>query len=166
MIGIERTGNAVGMVQHQFELSGLPVETVFELFCDPRRLNDLTPSWFNLFVSNLEDAPLGVGSRIDYRMQWRGLTMGWQSLISELERPHWLVYEQSRGPFREFRHEHSFVMHEGSVKVTDRILYRVFGGRWLGRMLVEPDLERILRFREQAARELLERDQATIGISL
>jgi len=81
--------------------------------------------------------------------------MPWRSVITELQPPHWLVYEQTQGPFRSFRHEHLFEACEQGVVVTDRILYSVFGGSWIDRILVGPDLRRILRYRETAARGVL-----------
>ena len=148
-------------VQHSFVLADCAIETVFELFCDPQRLDDLTPSWFGLRVREGGASPLRVGSSISYRMRWRGLPMTWQSLITQLETPGWLVYEQSQGPFREFRHEHLFLQRGGDTVVTDRIIYSVLGGQWVAQTLVKADLERILRYRERAAIELLARAQAT-----
>lgn len=84
--------------------------------------------------------------------------MLWRSIITELQPPHWLVYEQAQGPFRSFRHEHSFEPSEQGVVVTDRILYSIFGGSWIDRTLVGPDLHRILRYRETAARGVLAMD--------
>jgi ligand-binding SRPBCC domain-containing protein len=141
--------------KHSFEIPDHATEAVFELFCDPRRLNALTPPWFRLIVRGSYSPPLRIGSRIGYRLQWRGLPLAWRSVITELQPPHWLVYEQDRGPFRSFRHEHSFEPSERGVIVTDRILCKVLGGSWVDRTLVGPDLRRILRYRERAATEIL-----------
>ncbi len=142
-------------VEHSFEIPEQATETVFELFCDPGRLNALTPLWFSLIVRGSYSPPVRLDSRIEYRLRWRGLPMLWSSIITELQPPHWLVYEQAQGPFRSFRHEHSFEPSEQGVVVTDRILYSVFGGSWIDRILVGPDLNRILRYRETAARGVL-----------
>jgi len=154
------------VVQHAFGLPGLSLDEVFELFSDPGRLNDVTPSWFGLYVRTPYSWPLRVGARLDYRMKWRGLRMSWRSVITEVEPPHWLVYEQCRGPFREFRHEHSFVSKEDIVFVTDRIAFRVFGGRWAARVLAAPDLRRILRYRESAAKRILLGNRGTASRAL
>jgi ligand-binding SRPBCC domain-containing protein len=146
-------------VEHIFELRQQSTETVFELFCDPRRLDDLTPRWFSLLVSDSYSPPLRLASRLEYRVRWRGVPFVWNSVITELDPPHWLVYEQARGPFRRFRHEHSFEQSGQGVVITDRVLYSVFGGSWIDGTLVGPDLRRILRYRERAATEIL-RQQA------
>ncbi|MGB5162887.1 MAG: SRPBCC family protein [Thermoanaerobaculia bacterium] len=145
-------------VEHSFEIPDQATETVFELFCDPGRLNALTPPWFSLIVRGSYSPPVRLDSRIEYRLRWRGLPMLWRSIITELQPPHWLVYEQAQGPFRSFRHEHSFEPSEQGVVVTDRILYSIFGGSWIDRTLVGPDLHRILRYRETAARGVLAMD--------
>jgi ligand-binding SRPBCC domain-containing protein len=140
---------------HRFEIRGQLIEPVFALFSDPRRLNELTPWWFSLIVRGLYSPQLRPGSRIDYRLRWRGLPMAWRSVITELQPPHWLVYEQDLGPFQSFRHEHSFEPSERGIVVTDRILYKVLGGSWVDRVLVGPDLSRVLRYREKAAQKVL-----------
>ena len=142
-------------VLHSFELSGVSIETVFNLLCDPRRLNEMTPPWFQLTVSGALAEPLRPGSTIDYRFRWRRVPLPWRSVITEHEPPNWLVYEQLRGPFRHFRHEHLFEPTDQGVVITDRILYRARGGSWIERHLVTTDLERILRYRETAARRVL-----------
>lgn len=143
------------IVQHSFELPGTSIETVFALFSDPRELDGLTPRWFSLTVNGPLEPNLRPGSRIDYRFRWRGVPLRWRSLITEYEPPNWLVYEQDRGPFRHFRHEHFFEPTGEGVSVTDRILYSAVGGQWVERRLVEPDLRRILRYREGASKKLL-----------
>lgn len=143
------------IVQHSFELSGTSIETVFALFSDPRELDDLTPSWFSLTVKGPLVPNLRPGSRIDYRFRWRRIPLRWRSAITEYEPPGWLVYEQDLGPFRYFRHEHSFESTEEGVEITDKIVYRTVGGSWVDQSLVEPDLRRILRYREGASRKLL-----------
>jgi ligand-binding SRPBCC domain-containing protein len=149
---IEPTGR---IVQHSFELPGTSIETVFALFSDPRKLDGLTPRWFRLTVKGPLEPTLQPGSTIDYRFRWRGVPLRWRSLITEYEPPSWLVYEQDRGPFRHFRHEHSFEATETGVEITDTILYRTVGGAWVDRSLVEPDLRRILRYRDAASRKIL-----------
>jgi ligand-binding SRPBCC domain-containing protein len=143
------------IVQHSFELPGTSIETVFALFSDPRQLDGLTPRWFSLTVKGPFVPHLRPGSRIDYRSRWRGVPLRWRSLITEYEPPSWLVYEQDRGPFRHFRHEHSFEATEKGVEITDTILYRTVGGPWVDRSIVEPDLRRILRYRDTASRKIL-----------
>jgi ligand-binding SRPBCC domain-containing protein len=139
---------------HSFNLPA-EVEATFELFSDPQRLNALTPGWFDLVPVSRSQQTLAPGVEIDYRLRWRSLPMRWTSRITDWEPPHRLTYEQVRGPYRLFRHEHSFEPEGRGTRVIDKVLYRAPGGRLIDRLLVRPDLERIFRHREHAARRIL-----------
>ena len=139
---------------HVFSLPA-GVEDVFRLFSDPGLLDALTPSWFELEPAPGFPRPLAPGSEITYRLRWRGLPLRWTSRIVDWEPPHLLTYEQVRGPYRAFRHEHRFEAETGGTRVTDRVVFRAPGGRLIERLLVRPDLERIFRHRERAARRIL-----------
>ena len=131
------------------------VEETFRLFSDPRLLDKLTPSWFGLEPTSGFSLPLAPGAEISYRLRWRGLPLRWTSRIVDWEPPHLLTYEQVRGPHRSFRHEHRFQAEAVGTRVIDKVIYRAPGGRPIERFLIRPDLERIFRHRERAARRIL-----------
>lgn len=128
--------------------------TVFDLFADPRRLDRLTPGWFRLRPLALPPT-LERGATIDYRLRWRGLPLRWTSLVTDWDRPRYFAYEQARGPYRFFRHEHAFEETEDGILVRDRVEFRGPAGRFVDRLVTLPDLARIFRFRESQALELL-----------
>lgn len=129
---------------------------VFDLFSRPERLNELTPSWFDLEPRSEVPDRLGIGCELEYRLRWRGVPMVWISRIVEWAPPNRLTYEQVRGPYRWFRHEHIFEGGSRSTRVTDRVSYRVLGGGPIQALLVRPDLERIFRHRASAAARALQ----------
>jgi len=139
---------------HSFRL---PVErgAVFDLFADPRYLDSLTPPWFRL--RPLEEVPesLGAGVEIPYRLRWRGLPLRWTSLVTDWRSPEYFAYEQKRGPYRFFRHEHSFERVDGGTEILDRVWYRTPAGALADRLIAQPDLQRIFAFRERRALTLL-----------
>jgi hypothetical protein len=49
-----------------------------------------------------------VGALIDYRLRLFGVPLRWRALITAWERPVGFVDEQVRGPFRLWKHTHSF----------------------------------------------------------
>jgi ligand-binding SRPBCC domain-containing protein len=51
------------------------------------------------------------------------------SRITDWEPPHRLTYEQARGPYRWFRHEHSFETEGDGTRVVDKVIYRAPGGQ-------------------------------------
>ena len=139
---------------HTFNLPA-EVEATFELFSDPHRLNELTPGWFDLAPISRTQQTLAPGVEITYRLRWRGLPVRWTSRITDWEPPYRLTYEQVRGPYPWFRHEHSFEAERGGTRVVDKVIYRAPGVRPIDRFLVRPDLQRIFRHRERAARRTL-----------
>lgn len=124
------------------------ISDTFEFFADVRNLNRITPAWFDLHVLSREPIRPGLAARIDYRLRWRGIPMRWQSVITAWTAPETIVYEQGRGPYRFFRHEHFFVREAQGTRVIDRLSFEAPGGRLVGSLLVEPDLRRIFRHRQ------------------
>lgn len=123
-------------------------ERVFEFFSDARQLETLTPPWIRFRITTPLPINMRPGALIDYRLRIRGLPIRWQSVISVWEPPVRFVDEQVHGPYKYWRHEHSFESHpDGGTIVRDTIDYRVPGGRLINRLFVQPDVERIFRFR-------------------
>lgn len=135
----------------------LPFErgALFDLFAEPRCLDLLTPPWFRLRPVGDPPRKLGVGSEISYRLRWRGLPLGWTSIVTDWQRPGYLAYEQKEGPYLYFRHDHVFESTDGGTRIVDRVFFRSRGGRLVDRLIVRPDLERIFGYRERTVRALL-----------
>lgn len=148
----------MSVVEHEFELPA-PRPTAFDLLADPRRLDDLTPSWFRLRPVD-SPARLGVGAEINYRLRWRRLPLRWTSRIVTWRPPHELAYVQGSGPFVAFRHEHAFAISPAATRIRDRVTFHAPGGRLVDVLLVAPDLRRVLAYRERRAREILREAQA------
>jgi len=139
---------------HAFRISANR-KVVFELFSDPRLLNALTPPWFDLRPIAPLPARLQPGLEISYRLRWRGLPMRWISRLTDWQEGTSFAYEQARGPYRYFRHEHLFSAVDGGTEIRDRVILSPPGGRVVGRCIALPDLRRIFTHRELAARVLL-----------
>jgi ligand-binding SRPBCC domain-containing protein len=144
---------------HTFPLPA-NVEDAFALFADPRYLDLLTPSWFRLRPAQEIPDQLGCGFEISYRIRWRGLPLRWTSRLTDWQPPAFFAYEQLRGPYAFFRHEHCFVPTADGTEVRDHVLFRTHGGRLIDRLVARPDLERIFVYRERQAVPLLRERQA------
>ncbi len=125
-------------------------EKAFDFFGDIHQLDRVTPPWFRLVPVEPTPRTLEPGTRIDYRLRWRGLPTRWQSVIRTWDRPHEIVYEQGRGLFKSFRHEHFFSQEGDGTRVIDRIIFESPGGQWIRHRFVEPDLTKVLEFRRRA----------------
>ena len=130
------------------------IEDAWEFFSDPSNLDSVTPSWFNLTVLSCPTPALAVGAAIDYRLRWRRLPMHWQSVITAYDPPILLTYEQRRGPYRYFRHEHFFRPHAAGTEVLDRIEFTPPARRVLAAPMAR-ELKRILDYRAVVAARLL-----------
>jgi len=128
-------------------------EEVFRFFADPRNLEVLTPPWLRFRVLT-PDVDMRRGVRIDYRLRLRYVPLRWQSEITLWDPPRRFIDEQRRGPYRTWRHEHSFLEERGGTLVRDRIEYEAPGGELVERLLVRPDIERIFEFRRRKLGEL------------
>lgn len=110
----------------------------------------MTPPWFRLEILGA-DPVLNVGSRIEYRIRWRGFPFRWQSEVTHWQSPHSFTYRQAQGPFEHFEHEHLFQEEEDGTRVTDRIRFLTPGGSLVHRAIVAPELRRILSYRSRCA---------------
>lgn len=135
-----------------------PLEAVFAFFSNARNLELLTPPWLRFRVLTEGEITMAPGVRIDYRLRLRGLPLRWRSEITAWEPPYRFVDEQVVGPYRSWIHEHRFAVEKrpgrGAVVIaSDDVRYQAPGGRLVNRLLVEPDLKRIFRYRTARLRE-------------
>lgn len=134
----------------------LPIEQVFDFFSNAENLESLTPPWLGFEIRSPKPLPMHVGTIIDYRIRLRGIPLRWRSEITAWEAPHRFVDEQRKGPYRFWIHEHRFEERDGGTDVIDEVHYSVWGGKWIHRLFVLRDLERIFDFRQRKLHELLE----------
>lgn len=127
-----------------------PRAEVFPFFADAFNLETITPPWLRFEVLTRPPLVMRVGLRIDYRLRVRGLPLRWQSEITAWEPPHRFVDEQRRGPYRLWRHEHTFEERDGGTLARDIVHYRVWGGSLIDRLFVRRDVAAIFRFRQAA----------------
>lgn len=134
----------------------LPVgrETLFEFFSDAFQLERITPSWLNFTV--LTGAPIEIqtSTLIDYKLRLRGIPIRWRTEISTWEPPDSFTDRQVKGPYYLWEHFHTFEEVEGGTLVTDRVKYRVPGGRLINFLFVQHDLKRIFEYRRKRMLEL------------
>ncbi len=124
-----------------------PRVAVFQFFADPANLERLTPGWLRFKIISEASQPMTEGARLDYRLRIHGLPMKWQSEITAWNPPHRFVDRQTRGPYRLWVHEHTFLDQEGGTLVRDNVQYSVFGDALVNRFFVAPDLDRIFKYR-------------------
>ena len=135
-----------------------PIEEVFAFFGDATNLEAITPGWLRFAVITPAPIPMGAGTRIDYRLRWRGLPLRWTTLIEAWEPPLRFVDTQLRGPYRLWHHSHTFEAYAGGTLIRDEVRYRLPLGRLGGalhRIGIRHDLEAIFDERAQRVRDRL-----------
>lgn len=133
---------------------GLAPEEAFDFFSRVDNLNRLTPDWLRLHPATTPPRLLAAGAIIDYRFSWRLLRMPWRTRITVWQPPDLFTYEQERGPYRFFRHEHRFEARGRDTRVTDIVHHRSVGGALVARWIVEPELRRIFAYRAGVSRSM------------
>lgn len=138
-------------------------EKVFEFFADAGNLNSITPDWLGFRIVTPLPITMRIGTIIDYRLRVRGWPVKWRTRITAWEPPLRFVDEQVRGPYRLWRHEHTFVADRTGTLTIDRVEYAVplqstpigaLSHRWW----VRPELERIFNHRRNRLAELFGSD--------
>lgn len=131
-----------------------PLDEVFSFFSDAANLEKLMPAHLKFQVLTPGPIDMHEGQRIDYRLRVRGIPLRWTSEITVWEPPHRFVDEQRRGPYRYWRHEHSFEGCEAGTRVLDQVRYGVPGGALVHWLAARRDIERIFAYRQQVLAEL------------
>lgn len=97
---------------------------------------------------------------------WKGKHFGFyikhQSIISEMEFPHYFVDEQLKGKFKIFKHTHRFKKENNSVLMIDELVYKVpYGiiGKLLDNFLLKNYLTKFILERNHYIKTLSENQQ-------
>ena len=141
------------MTTHLFETElWLPVarEKVFPFFADARNLEVITPPWLNFKIRTPGQIPMRVGALIDYQIRIHGWPVRWRTKITGWNPPSSFRDEQLRGPYRLWRHTHTFEEKDGGTLCRDRVEYAVPGGALVNRLFVRRDVEKIFAYRAGA----------------
>jgi ligand-binding SRPBCC domain-containing protein len=79
-----------------------------------------------------------------------GIPLFWMTEITHVQKPHFFVDEQRRGPYTLWHHEHHFKPIPGGVEMTDLVHYALpMGplGRLAHSLFVKRQLEQIFEYR-------------------
>jgi ligand-binding SRPBCC domain-containing protein len=138
-----------------------PLEEIFHFFGDAHNLEIITPPFLRFQVLTKDPIEMREGSLIDYRIRLRGIPLRWRTRIDVWEPPRRFVDDQIKGPYRRWRHEHSFEPRVNGTLCLDRVQYAVPGGPLVDRLFVRRDVKKIFEFRRE---KLLEFFQGNVQI--
>lgn len=102
-------------------------------------------------IGGVTSGHISLGETVTWRARHFGIWFTMTVRIDALARPHRFVDSQIRGPFRVFRHEHTFDSRERGCLMTDRITVGspIFGAL-VERTVLVPYLRRMIRNRNRA----------------
>ena len=137
-----------------------PLADVFRFFSDTRNLLQITPRSMHFKVLSAPDRPLREGDRTRYRLRIAGIPVSWTTIITGWRENASFTDEQERGPYRLWRHTHTFrETQPGLVEMHDRVDYELpLGslGRFAAGWFVRRQLQAIFDYRAAAIRDLFE----------
>lgn len=142
-----------GYILRRSQFVGHPPDEVFAFFSDARNLERITPQFLRFKVLSASSAAVREGTLIDYRLRLWGVALKWQSRIECFEPGRQFVDVQTRGPYRRWRHTHTFEEAPGGTRIVDEVHYELpFGplGALAHAMFVQRMLRKIFDYREQA----------------
>ena len=134
-----------------------PLPEVFDFFSRAENLEVLTPPWLNFKILEVKPQLVQQGTLINYSLRVHGIPLRWTSEIVEWEPPHRFVDLQLRGPYKVWRHEHSFEARVGGTLIADTInLALPLGalGQLVYKIKVKSDVEEIFAFRKEKVHAL------------
>ena len=131
-----------------------PLLEVFDFLSRAEKLELLTPPWVHFNILSPLPLEMRQGLVIRYRIRVRGITVRWDSEISEWQPPYRFTDRQVSGPYSTWLHHHLFEETPDGTLATDEITYRVPGGSLVNRLYVAPELRRIFTYRETRLRAL------------
>ena len=130
-----------------------PLLRVFEFFSAPENLAKITPPSTRFHIVSGPQRRLREGDVVDYALRVFGLPIRWRSRIDVWRDNAMFADVQERGPYKSWRHTHTFREVEDGVEMHDVVEYELPLG-WLGRLiagrLVRRELEKIFEYRGQA----------------
>ncbi len=159
-----RPGRGVHVLEKE-QFVPLPLSTAWRFFSDAHNLARITPPWMGFVVEHEGPVEMAVGTTIDYRIRVLKLPMRWRSSISEWEPGRRFVDVMRKGPYKSWRHVHTFLERDGGTLIRDRVEYGLpLGplGALAHRLFVRRQLEGIFAYRRQAVSRILAGDALTL----
>ena len=144
------------MVKHHFEQEQLVRRSrpeVFAFFADAANLERITPDSLHFEIRSPQPIAMRAGATIHYQLSLFGLKFRWRTLIESFEPETGFVDVQTKGPYRSWRHTHTFLDAPGGTLVRDHVEYEIpLGplGELANRLFVARQLRRIFDFRRTA----------------
>ncbi len=128
-----------------------PRSEVFAFFSDAANLEALTPPFLKFQIKTSLPIAMGTGTLIDYQLRLHGIPIKWRTLIEAWEPETRFVDLQLKGPYRLWRHTHTFADHPQGTEISDVVDYALPLAPLssIAHPLIKRQLKTIFDYREQ-----------------
>ena len=133
-----------------------PLENIFDFFSRPANLQELTPPLLDFHILEAPEQ-IRAGSLIRYRLRVHKIPVRWTTQIVEWDPPRRFVDVQLKGPYKLWRHQHTFTADRGGTTISDHVDYLLpMGplGQIVHALLVRKDVQQIFDFRRRKMQDL------------
>ena len=142
-----------------------PMDDVWNFFSAPGNLQKITPLYMNFRIVDCPDTNvISEGMRITYSVSpVLKLPMTWVTLIDTVKPGASFSDTQLKGPYKLWRHVHTFEEKNGTVLMTDDVTYELpLGplGAVAHSLFVKKQLENIFNYRETVIRKIFTVDDS------
>ena len=103
----------------------LAPDDVFPFFEDPRNLSSITPRWLDFRMIDSNKAEVFKGAEFDYTIRWLGVKLRWRTRIIDYQKPERFTDIQLSGPYRSWKHVHTFEKIPEGTRVHDDVTYGI-----------------------------------------
>jgi hypothetical protein len=137
------------------------IDQVFDFFSNPKNLETLAPGFLHFKIVKTSHPKIQEGTVLDYQLKLHGITLRWQSRITDCVPRKRFSDLQTRGPYAFWHHTHEFYEAKGGTVIRDNVAYKLPGwipGDILAHAFVKKDLEKIFMFRRQQVEKLFIQD--------
>lgn len=134
-----------------------PRAEVFPFFADAANLARLTPPFLGFEIVTPRPIEMRAGTIIDYRIKLNGIPLTWRTQIESFTPGEQFIDVQVRGPYKLWRHTHTFRDVDGGTELGDRVEYALpLGplGRLAHALIVKRQLRTIFDYRTRVMTEL------------
>ncbi len=141
---------------HREQMVPKPLASVFDFFAKAENLGAITPPWMRFSFASPPPAKMKRGVIIRYALRVHGFPISWVTEIERWDPPFEFVDVQKKGPYRLWRHKHTFSEASGGTRVVDDVHYALplgILGRVVHALQVRKDVQQIFDYREQQIRE-------------
>jgi len=154
------TSNFDGPASNVYELYATTIiandsDDTFSFFASPWNLGLYTPGWLNFQILEAKE-PIEQGSVMKYQIKIGPVSMAWMTHILEWKPNTTFTDEQTRGPYKLWRHQHLILNNpDETTTVLDRVHYKLplgIFGRIAHKLLVKYLLIRIFNYRQKIMR--------------